>query len=97
MEYIDGVPITHYCDRHRLTILQRLDLFLTVCQAVQHAHQKGVTHRDIKPSNVIVTEQEGVPVPKAIDFGVAKATNALSRTHCSRNSVRWSALRSIQP
>ncbi len=75
MEYIEGVPITQYCDRNRMTIVRRLELFLAVCRAVQHAHQKGVIHRDIKPSNVLVTQQEGEPVPKVIDFGIAKATD----------------------
>jgi serine/threonine protein kinase/tetratricopeptide (TPR) repeat protein len=75
MEYIEGVPITHYCDGKRMTIGQRLELFLAVCRAVQHAHQKGVIHRDLKPSNVLVMEQEGAPVPKVIDFGIAKATD----------------------
>jgi serine/threonine protein kinase len=74
MEYIEGVPITQYCDRKRMTIGQRLKLFNAVCRAVQHAHQKGVIHRDLKPSNVLVTEQEGTPFPKVIDFGIAKAT-----------------------
>jgi len=82
MEYIEGVPITQYCDRNRIAIGQRLELFLAVCRAVQHAHQKGVIHRDLKPSNVLVTEQEGAPVPKVIDFGIAKATDqrAMERT-----------------
>jgi eukaryotic-like serine/threonine-protein kinase len=74
MELVDGVPITEYCDRHRATPNQRLELFVTVCQAIQHAHQKGIIHRDIKPSNVLVTLRDGKPVPKVIDFGVAKAT-----------------------
>jgi serine/threonine protein kinase/tetratricopeptide (TPR) repeat protein len=73
MELVKGVPITRYCDQHRLTPRQRLELFLPVCQAVQHAHQKGVIHRDLKPSNVLVALYDGRPVPKVIDFGVAKA------------------------
>jgi serine/threonine protein kinase/tetratricopeptide (TPR) repeat protein len=75
MEYIEGAPITQYCDRKRMTARERLALFLAVCRGVQHAHQKGVIHRDLKPSNVIVTEQDGAPVPKVIDFGIAKATD----------------------
>ena len=73
MELIRGQPITEYCDEHRLTPRQRLELFLPVCQAIQHAHQKGIVHRDIKPSNVLIAEYDGRPVPKVIDFGVAKA------------------------
>ena len=76
MELVKGVPITEYCDRNRLTIRERLELFIQVCQAIQHAHQKGIIHRDIKPSNVLVTLHDGKPVPKVIDFGVAKAINA---------------------
>jgi non-specific serine/threonine protein kinase/serine/threonine-protein kinase len=74
MELVHGVPITKYCDDHRLTARQRLELFVPVCQAIQHAHQKGVIHRDIKPSNVLVALYDDKPVPKVIDFGVAKAT-----------------------
>jgi serine/threonine protein kinase/tetratricopeptide (TPR) repeat protein len=73
MDLVKGVPVTKYCDDHRLTPRQRLELFIPVCQAVQHAHQKGVIHRDIKPSNVLVAQYDGRPVPKVIDFGVAKA------------------------
>jgi serine/threonine protein kinase/tetratricopeptide (TPR) repeat protein len=72
MEYVPGVPITAFCDERRLTVRERLELFAPVCQAIQHAHQKGVVHRDIKPSNVLVAEYEGRPTPKVIDFGVAK-------------------------
>jgi WD40 repeat protein/serine/threonine protein kinase len=71
MEYVRGVPITDYCDRHRLGIEERLRLFLRVCQGIHHAHQKGIIHRDIKPSNILVTVQDGQGVPKVIDFGVA--------------------------
>ena len=73
MELVRGTRITDYCDRHRLTTAARIDLFIKVCQAIQHAHQKGVIHRDIKPSNILVTETDGVAVPKVIDFGIAKA------------------------
>lgn len=74
MEYVDGSPITTYCDRHQLSTNERLQLFVQVCRAVQHAHQKGVIHRDIKPSNVLIAEEDGRPIPKVIDFGIAKAT-----------------------
>jgi len=73
MDLVRGVPITQYCDEHHLTPRQRLELLLPVCQAVQHAHQKGIIHRDLKPSNVLVALYDGRPVPKVIDFGVAKA------------------------
>jgi serine/threonine protein kinase len=74
MELVRGVPITEFCDQRRLTPRQRLELFVTVCQAVQHAHQKGIIHRDLKPTNVLVTLHDVVAVPKVIDFGIAKAT-----------------------
>src|SRR5436190_6731411 len=74
MELVHGVPITKYCDDNHLTPRERLELFVPVCQALQHAHQKGIIHRDLKPSNVMVTLYDGQPVPKVIDFGVAKAT-----------------------
>jgi tetratricopeptide (TPR) repeat protein len=73
MELVRGIPITEYCDQARLTIRQRLAVFVQVCRAIQHAHTKGVIHRDLKPSNVLVTSNDGVPVPVVIDFGVAKA------------------------
>ncbi len=76
MELVRGIPITEYCDQARADTRQRIDLFQVVCHAVQHAHQKGVIHRDIKPSNVLVTEIDGRPSPKVIDFGIAKATSA---------------------
>ena len=74
MELVRGIPITRYCDENRLDTTQRLELFILVCQAVQHAHQKGIIHRDIKPSNILVADHDGTPVPKVIDFGIAKAT-----------------------
>ncbi|MBS0191092.1 MAG: serine/threonine-protein kinase [Phycisphaerales bacterium] len=73
MEYVQGAPITRYCDEKRLTIRERLELFMSVCDAVQHAHHKGVIHRDLKPSNILVTEVDRRPVAKVIDFGIAKA------------------------
>jgi eukaryotic-like serine/threonine-protein kinase len=73
MEYVKGVPITQFCDEARTTVQERLGLFVQVCQAVQHAHQKGIIHRDLKPSNILVCLYDGKPVPKVIDFGLAKA------------------------
>jgi eukaryotic-like serine/threonine-protein kinase len=74
MELVRGIKITEYCDQNQLPTLERLRLFILVCRAVQHAHQKGIIHRDIKPSNILITLHDGVPVPKVIDFGIAKAT-----------------------
>jgi serine/threonine protein kinase len=73
MELVKGMPITRFCDEQKLSVRQRLELFVPVCQAIQHAHQKGIIHRDIKPSNVLVALYDGQPVPKVIDFGLAKA------------------------
>src|SRR2546421_2945979 len=75
MELVRGVKITDYCDEANLSTRERLDLFVEVCHALQHAHQKGIIHRDIKPSNILVTVNDGLPVPKVIDFGIAKATS----------------------
>jgi len=75
MELVQGVPITEFCDRNQLTTEARVKLFIPVCQAIQSAHQKGIIHRDLKPTNILITLDAGVPIPKAIDFGVAKATN----------------------
>jgi len=73
MEYVKGIPITRYCDDARLSVEQRVELLISVCNAVQHAHQKGIIHRDLKPSNILVTVADGRAVPKVIDFGLAKA------------------------
>src|SRR3954470_10501907 len=75
MEHVPGIPLTQYCDEHQFTTRQRLELFIPICHAVQHAHQKGIIHRDLKPTNILVTLVDGQPVPKVIDFGIAKATN----------------------
>src|SRR5262245_22232144 len=86
MELVQGVPITEYCDKAHLTPRERLELFVPVCQAIQHAHQKGIIHRDVNPSNILVTLADGKPVPKVIDFGVAKATEQrlTERTLCTQ-------------
>ncbi|MFO0939518.1 MAG: serine/threonine-protein kinase [Pirellulales bacterium] len=81
MELVRGIPITEYCDKHQMPPKERLELFITVCQAIQHAHQKGIIHRDIKPSNVLVTSHDGKPVAKVIDFGVAKAIHQQLTDH----------------
>ncbi|MGC1298686.1 MAG: serine/threonine-protein kinase, partial [Alloacidobacterium sp.] len=75
MEYVAGIPITDYCDQHKLTVRQRMELFVRVCEGVQHAHQKAIIHRDLKPSNILVSEVDAKPMPRIIDFGVAKATS----------------------
>ncbi|HEV3345349.1 MAG TPA: serine/threonine-protein kinase, partial [Pirellulales bacterium] len=77
MELVKGVPLTDYCDTHKLSIPQRLALFAQICSAVQHAHQKGIIHRDLKPTNILVESHDGKPVPKVIDFGLAKAATGL--------------------
>ena len=80
MELVKGIPLTDYCDQHRLGLPERLALFRQTCSAVQHAHQKGIIHRDLKPSNILVESHDGHPVPKVIDFGLAKATSGLQLT-----------------
>jgi serine/threonine protein kinase len=75
MELVNGLPLNKFCDELKLTLNERLELFVPICQAVQHAHQKGIVHRDLKPANILVTMIDGKPVPKVIDFGVAKATS----------------------
>jgi eukaryotic-like serine/threonine-protein kinase len=81
MELVRGIKITDYCDQNNLSTKARLDLFIKVCQAIQHAHQKGIIHRDIKPSNILVTMNDGLPMPKVIDFGIAKATQGKLTDH----------------
>jgi serine/threonine protein kinase len=75
MEYVPGVPLTDYCDQKRLKIPDRLELFIKVCEGVQHAHQKAIIHRDLKPANILVVEVDGKPLPRIIDFGLAKGAN----------------------
>ena len=76
MEYVPGLPITEYCDQKKLKIRERLELFIQACEGVQHAHQKAIIHRDLKPANILVIEVDGKPVPRIIDFGLAKAATA---------------------
>ena len=80
MELVKGVPLTEYCDSQRLNIRERLALFQQICSAVQHAHQKGIIHRDLKPTNILIESHDGRPVPKVIDFGLAKATSGMQLT-----------------
>ena len=96
MEYVKGVPITEYCDATRLSVRERLDLFVQVCSAVQHAHQKGIIHRDLKPSNILVAPYDDQPVPKVIDFGLAKAmhqsADRANAAHSPRNGAGHAAV-----
>ena len=85
MEYVEGTRLTDYCDEHRLSVNERLQLVMDVCSGVQHAHQKGIIHRDLKPSNIIVAEVDGKPVVKVIDFGLAKALKSKTRLHDQTN------------
>ncbi len=87
MEVVRGIRITEYCDQSRLTVPERLSLFIQVCNAIQHAHQKGIIHRDIKPSNVLVTMHDGLPLAKVIDFGIAKATQGRLTDHTLHTEV----------
>ena len=91
MEFVPGVPLNVYCDQNKLTTRQRLEMFVQVSNAVQHAHQKGIIHRDLKPSNILMTLFDGKPVPKVIDFGIAKATNQqlTQRTLSPRPDSWW--------
>jgi serine/threonine protein kinase len=92
MELVRGVKITDYCDDQGLSTAERIELFITVCQAIQHAHQKGIIHRDLKPSNILVTVNDGVPVPKVIDFGDAGAAHRRHAVHAVRADDRHAAL-----
>ena len=78
MEYVPGLPITEYCDQKKLTIRERLELFIKACEGIQHAHQKAIIHRDLKPANILVVEVDGKPAPRIIDFGLAKTISPLS-------------------
>lgn len=92
MELVSGVPITQYCEENRLSTRERLELFVDICRAVQHAHQKGIIHRDLKPSNILVSVEDGKAQPKIIDFGIAKATSGKKALHEFQPSVRHSRL-----
>lgn len=99
MELVRGQPITEFCDQHQLSISERLNLFVQVCHGVQHAHQKAILHRDLKPSNILVEEVDGVPVPKIIDFGIAKALGGSSVRNSQTQSTltgRWAILGTAQ-
>ncbi len=88
MELVNGLPLTKFCDEARLDTEERLELFVPICQAVQHAHQKGIVHRDLKPANILVTIIDGKPIPKVIDFGVAKATARQADRRIDVDAVR---------
>lgn len=92
MELVKGIPLNVFCDQHKLTIAERLSLFVQICGAVQHAHQKGIIHRDLKPTNILVESHDGKPVPKVIDFGLAKATTGLQLTENSMFTAFGSVL-----
>jgi serine/threonine protein kinase len=92
MELVKGIPLNDFCDQHRLTVPERLKLFMQICSAVQHAHQKGIIHRDLKPGNVLVESHDGKPVPKVIDFGLAKATTGLQLSEQSLHTAFGSVL-----
>jgi serine/threonine protein kinase len=94
MEFVNGIPITKYCDSKRLTTQERIELFIPVCQAIQHAHQKGIIHRNIKPSNVLVQRDEDRAVPKVIDFGLAKA---LGQQLSNATILSPPSVRSLEP
>ena len=81
MEHVEGIPLTQYCDRHKLSLKERIELFQKVCAGVQHAHQKGVIHRDLKPQNILVGDAQGTTIPKIIDFGLARATDQMTVQH----------------
>ena len=89
MELVKGVPLTEYCDAHKLSIPDRLQLFMQICSAVQHAHQKGIIHRDLKPTNILVENHDGKPVPKVIDFGWRRPPRGCNSPSgpCSRRSA----------
>ena len=92
MELVKGIPLSEFCDQHRLTVPERLNLFLQICSAVQHAHQKGIIHRDLKPGNILVESHDGKPVPKVIDFGLAKATTGLQLSEQSLHTAFGSVM-----